>query len=93
MVAIIPVRQYLTSHSELNDNHEIIADLDWPCYDVFGFDGKGKEVIRDVPNCRVREAIDILRERNPRVGVLGVARLGINRFDAEFLAKFGIGIH
>jgi hypothetical protein len=93
MVAIIPVRQYQTSHCELNNNNEIIADLDWPCYDVFGFDGKSKDVIRDVPNCRVKEAIDILRERNPRIGVLGVAELGVNRADAEFLAEHGIGIH
>jgi hypothetical protein len=93
MVAIIPVRKYRTSYCKLGDNHRIITELDWPCYDVFGFDGENKDIIRDVPNPRVMEAISSLRQKNSRIGVIGVAELGINRLDAEQLADFGIGIH
>ena len=93
MVAIIPIREYNTSHCNLNDNHQIITNLDWFCYDVFGFDGQQKDVIRDVSINRVIETFDILRQRNSGIGVLGIARLGINGSDAEFLAEHGVGIH
>ena len=93
MELMVPVRQYSTSMCELDDNHELITRLDWPCYDVFAFDGKGKEVIRIVPNHLVRTVIEEIKDRNPNVGVIGVAEIGINETDAELLALTGVGAH
>ncbi len=93
MELMAPVRQYSTSMCNLNDNYELVTKLNWPCYDVIGFDGKGKEIIRGVPNHLVRTVIEEIKERNPDVGVIGVAEIGINEIDAETLALIGVGVH
>ena len=91
-----PVRVYSTSLDCLEDEHELvdIKDLDWPCFDVFVWYGaREKDCRKNVPYEQVTKVIDILRRDHPQSGVIGVARLGINRADAEVLARAGVGIH
>ena len=90
---MIPVRQYKTSYCELGEDYELINKLSWPCYDVFGWDGQKKELVRDVPDEDVLEVIESMRNNNPKIGVIGVSEIGINNSDASSIAKFGVGIH
>lgn len=88
------VRIYKSRYSELGDIHTLSTTdkLDWPLYHVFGFTGTEKIIHSDVP---VENILDYIRklQRIPEVGVIGVATVGINKYDSGFIARHGIGVH
>lgn len=90
---MVPVRLYKTSYCDLKDNHELVTYLPFPYYDVFGWDGQEKEVVGDVPREEVLAVINSMRNGNPKIGVIGVSKIGINADDADLIAKCGVGIH